>query len=114
MEPHFDGPFKISGRNIDSGNYLLQTLEGENLKSSYPRWKLKPTADSTKLISLNDETSNKKPINDELNSLKTTTNASPFWKKPPKKSTVNGLSGCAFRDGKRPFSTKASPMAGRL
>jgi hypothetical protein len=37
MEPHFDGPFKISGRNIDSGNYLLQTQEGENLKSSYPR-----------------------------------------------------------------------------
>jgi hypothetical protein len=76
MEPHFDGPFKISGRNIDSGNYLLQTLEGENLKSSYPRWKLKPTADATKIISLNDETSNKKPTNDESNSLKTKTKTS--------------------------------------
>ena len=55
MEPFCEGPYKISGRNIDSGNYIVETLDGQQLKCSHPRWKLKPTSNHEKLFCLKEE-----------------------------------------------------------
>ena len=35
------GPYKIKDRNVDSGNYILEDYEGNQVKESFPRWKLK-------------------------------------------------------------------------
>ena len=35
------GPYLVKDRNIDSGNYILEDLKGNQVKDSYPRWKLK-------------------------------------------------------------------------
>ena len=36
------GPYTIKDRNVDSGNYILEDAEGNQVKDSYPRWKLNP------------------------------------------------------------------------
>ena len=36
MEPFSDGPYLIAGRNIDSGNYILSSIEVKEIKSKAP------------------------------------------------------------------------------
>ena len=45
FEPQYTGPYLISDRIISSGNYKLKEVNGEEIKDSYPRWKLKATED---------------------------------------------------------------------
>ena len=55
MDNKANGPFIIEGRNIDgngNGNYILKNKEGEILKATYPRWKLRQTEDYTKIEEL--------------------------------------------------------------
>lgn len=42
FEPEFLGPYTVKDRNPTSGNYILETKDGETLAETFPRWKLKP------------------------------------------------------------------------
>ena len=60
FEPLFNGPYVIIDRIVSSGNYKLRDLNGDEIKDSYPRWKLKATENFTdiKAAKLNEQVHN--------------------------------------------------------